>query len=700
MIGSARSTPIGGAGPGIECLRIRAGLKVNSKRPPLLRVLAFALSLAALSGAARAAGWVPIGPTDIGMVLDLAAGSSAIYAGTCNGVYRSEDRGSSWHEAGLQRECVVRVAADPRSDTIYAILDPRYFVSFYPEPRLLRGDFLPGATLWISRDGGQTWAQAPIDSAIAVALDVSEPETAYVSSYGSYYPLAVTHDAGATWSRVPDVPPDTITRLTVDPRDGTIYGVNAYGVIAGAQGAWSQLPLAAAVVAAGSGSDGAVYGAGVDGAPLDVFCRRTTASPEWSCNPGPSVYEGSILEVPGAGTEARRILVSGYFGVWSSDDGGVTWELVAGAPVGYTKALALDPSERFVYAGNDAGVHRSADRGHAWTNVSVGLRSTWIRAIALDPTEPSTIWAGAEGRRSDLSLGIPGLFRSTDSGESWTTSSGPGQPGSITALAIDPQDRLSLYASSWHSLARTRDGGASWSTVGTPRVSGVFGGFVFGLEKDPDPAFPGRVWIATDGVLAKSHDRGQNWFGTILQSVFCLHFDKKQPGTMYAGAAWRDGYMYGSPYGGGFSVHVSRNGGSTWTRSGSETGGAVLALATDPFSENVVYAGTFDGTILRSPDAGATWERWDTEYSGGRVLALLADPVRPGRLYIGGWGGVFRSVDGGRSWYPFSEGLAPYGVFGLAVSPNGRWLYAGTTGGGVFQRDLLTAGREARAVAG
>jgi hypothetical protein len=72
------------------------------------------------------------------------------------------------------------------------------------------------------------------------------------------------------------------------------------------------------------------------------------------------------------------------------------------------------------------------------------------------------------------------------------------------------------------------------------------------------------------------------------------------------------------------------------------------------------------------------------------VLALLADLVRPGNLYVGTWGGLLRSVDGGSSWYPFSEGISPYAVFGLAVSPDGRWLYAGTEGGGVFRRDLTS----------
>ena len=165
-------------------------------------------------------------------------------------------------------------------------------------------------------------------------------------------------------------------------------------------------------------------------------------------------------------------------------------------------------------------------------------------------------------------------------------------------------------------------------------------------------------------------------------------FDPRLPGRIYAGSDWEDGGYY-YPFGLGGSVYRSSNGGATWSRTAADLGASVLSLAIDPFSEDVVYAGTDAGTILRSHDAGVTWERWDTQYPGGfLVLALVADPVRPGRLYAGGWNGVFQSVDGGRNWGSFAEGLSPLGALGLAVSPDGRWLYAGTGGGGLYERDL------------
>lgn len=630
------------------------------------------------SAATAEGGWVPIGPTGVGMVMDLAAGRSAVYAATCNGVYRSSDGGSRWHEAGLQRECVLRLAVDARSDTIYAIVDPHFFVSYYPEPSHLLSNLLLGSSLWVSRDGGRTWTRAPFETAMTVAVDPTEPDTAYVTSYDSYYPLAVTRDSGASWTRVPEVPGEIITGLAIDARDGSIYGASVR-LVERVQGVWSAIELNVSAVAAGSASDGAVYAVG-----FEKFCRKTTAAPAWNCNRFPGSNGMSIVELPESDSEPRRVFVAGFDGVWSSDDGGGTWSHAAGYPVSYTPAIALDPSGTVVYAGNDVGVYRSPDRGETWASSSAGLRSSWIRALALDPVEPATIWAGAERRAFDVFQDVPGLFRSTDGGGSWTSASVAGDPGYVFSLGIDATDRRNLYTGNSGSVDHTHDGGASWSTSSTSSH------FVFGLAVDP--ASSSNVWAATVGGLKKSNNRGQTWSHSLEEDIFSLLFDSRRPGTIYAGAAWEDaGFYY--PFGAGFAVHTSRDGGLTWTPAGSELEGAVTALATDPFSENDVYAGTVAGTILRSPDAGATWERWDTQFPGYPVMALLADPVRPGRLYRAGWGGVFRSEDAGRTWHYFSEGLFPYGAFGLAVSPDGAWLYAGTTGGGVFQRNLAVVDR-------
>ena len=259
-----------------------------------------------------------------------------------------------------------------------------------------------------------------------------------------------------------------------------------------------------------------------------------------------------------------------------------------------------------------------------------------------------------------------------------------GEPGYVFSLGLDPSNPHNLYTGSIGKVDRTSDGGVSWS------IAQALSNFVYALAVDPDSS---EVWAGSDGFLTKSTDGGETWSVALSQSVYSILFDSRHPGTIYAGAAREDQGSY-YPFGSGFAVQTSRDAGATWKRVGTAQEGGVTALATDPFSDNVVYAGTYAGTILRSPDAGATWERWDSHYDGYSVFALVADPARSGQLYIGGWNGVYRSQDGGRSWVLFSEGLETYGVFGLAITPDGARLYAGTTGGGVYRRDLFTAERE------
>ena len=650
--------------------------------PVRRRWLALVVASGLSTGLTQAAGtWIPIGPHDIAMVTALSVGQRALYAGTCNGVYRSDDGGARWREAGLQRACVIRVAADPRSDTIYAVVDHNSFVSYYPDPSHLLGPLSLESTIWVSRDGARSWSQTPITSGEWIAVDPTETDTAYVASYDLiYYPLSVTHDSGATWTRIAEVPPSVYVQVDVDPRDGIVYAVAGGAIAVGDGETWTEVPISVAAVGIGTGSDGAVYAAG-----FQTFCRKTTAAPNWTCGPQAWGTPIDVLEIPATASEGPRILVVGFEGVYVSADAGRSFSLAEGDPVGYTPAIALDPVTSVVYAGNDVGVYRSADRARTWTNSSKGLRSSWVRGLAIDPSDASTIWAGAEGRPWDLHQPVPGLFRSADSGDSWTLASVGGEPGFVFSLDFSTANPQHIFVGTVGSVVRSRDGGSSWLTSSTSSS------YVFGVATDPD--FTANVWAATADGLKKSIDGGATWSDALADSVYSLLYDSRRPGTIYAGSSWeKAGYYY--PFGWGFAIHTSRDKGQSWRRVESENGDAVISLAIDPLSQDVVYAGTYGGAVLRSPDAGATWERWDLQGTGSSVMALAVDAVRSGTLYLGGWGGVLRSTDGGRNWHDFSEGLSPYGVFGLAVSPDGAWLYAGTTGGGVFQRNLLVADRQ------
>jgi hypothetical protein len=78
-----------------------------------------------------------------------------------------------------------------------------------------------------------------------------------------------------------------------------------------------------------------------------------------------------------------------YGGVFKSTDGGDSWGNVTGGDV---QTLAIDPATpTTLYAGMAYyGVSKSIDAGENWVSVNVGLSSTYVRALVVDPTMPTT----------------------------------------------------------------------------------------------------------------------------------------------------------------------------------------------------------------------------------------------------------------------------------------------------------------------
>jgi len=128
------------------------------------------------------------------------------------------------------------------------------------------------------------------------------------------------------------------------------------------------------------------------------------------------------------------------------------------------------------------------------------------------------------------------------------------------------------------------------------------------------------------------------------------------------------------------------NSGITWTQVMSDS--QVNALAINPVTRTVVYAGADGAGVYKSVDGGANWSPVNaglTIYTIVRALAV--DPSNPNVVYAGTFeGGVFRSTDGGMSWSAINSGLTNLNILSLAIDPsNTSVVYAGTQGDGVFK---------------
>jgi photosystem II stability/assembly factor-like uncharacterized protein len=138
-------------------------------------------------------------------------------------------------------------------------------------------------------------------------------------------------------------------------------------------------------------------------------------------------------------------------------------------------------------------------------------------------------------------------------------------------------------------------------------------------------------------------------------------------------------------YAGGRGVSKSSDGGLTWRRSGLGRT-PVLAVAPDPSEAGTLYAGTNAG-VLKSTNAGATWQRLHGTLDGARIRALAIDPRQHRTVFAGTESGVFWSTDGGLSWHRFT-GLPLRPFHALAVDRSAGLLYAGADGGGIFELKL------------
>jgi uncharacterized repeat protein (TIGR02543 family) len=289
--------------------------------------------------------------------------------------------------------------------------------------------------------------------------------------------------------------------------------------------------------------------------------------------------------------------------------------------------LAIDPlTPATMYAGTSGGIFRSPDSGITWTAVNVGLTYPYVRSLAIDPATPSTLYAGTSG----------GIFRSPDSGTTWTAVNAGLTSSWVTSLAIDPLTPTTLYASSYGGVFRSTNSGTTWTAAGL------------------------TSWVVRSLAITP---------------------------TM----------LYAATHGGG--VFRSPDGGTTWTAVNAGLINTYLgALAIDPVTPTTLYAtslhvGTYyTGGVFRSTDSGDHWTAVSSGLSTLDISSVAINPATPSTLYAGSRGdGVFRSTHSSDHWTAVNVGLTNANVQCLAIDPlTPATMYAGTDGGGVFRYDAAS----------
>lgn len=287
----------------------------------------------------------------------------------------------------------------------------------------------------------------------------------------------------------------------------------------------------------------------------------------------------------------------------------------------------------------ETSILRTTDLGVTWTRV--GYPPGGASALAADPVTPQVIFAS----------GPNGIFKSTDSGQTWQ-SVYPFTPSFSTGLplAIDPGNHLYIAAlTPAGTLIRSVDGGATWSVGGA--VCGTSPCDVeLPAELIADPTGSGTLLVLSLGSISISRDWGVTFQALPGFGPSAAAFDPSHPGWIYV--------AYSAGVSG--SVYQTTDYGETWTQKASPPGtfSAITAIAVDPDQPSTLVALALGG-IYTSTDGASSW-----------TLKKSTSNFSPNTSPIGFNTFLLVPESCNASGGLFTLGDASPGSFGVAFSPD------------------------------
>ncbi len=349
-------------------------------------------------------------------------------------------------------------------------------------------------------------------------------------------------------------------------------------------------------------------------------------------------------------------------GHWTSASTGLTSSASPSASGSTASMLALDPIHAgTLYAGTFGGVFKTTNGGGKWVSSSSGFTSNpSIQTLALDPVTSTTLYAGT---------GSKGVYKSTDGGAHWTPMNGGLTILNVQALLVDPQNPATVYAGTENfgfnpSLFKSTNGGVNWSVLG----GGLAVGAVAALAASPANASTLYAVIANDfnnPVLQVSTNGGLNWSQLLQANGF------KMTALAVGGSA--------GPVAPALSIGRSGNNDAlSWPV--ASTG---YKLQSTPTLGPVNWQNVPQSVVTQNGENVVTVPISDMQAYYRLILTGTAPAASP-TLYLGtdqiSDQGVFRSVDGGKTWYV--NGLEGNTVNALVVNPaDATTVYAGLMGG-------------------
>ncbi len=527
--------------------------------------------------------------------------------------------------------------------------------------------------LFRSPDLGRTWQ--PRNQGLgepwisAIALDPFNPNRLWVTTISGG--LYRSGDAGGHWRRLGSglPPPQADFVLLADPaRRNWVFGLHGMSLYR-SQDAGATWHLARNGVSAVTfDAAGTLYlGRGPDvlrSSDGRTF-RRVSSSPT-------GMTRVSVLAVHHR--RPRELWVGDGPLVWRSLDGGATWtEQGQPATVAIRRLVPHSRLAGVLYAVAGNKLWKSVDAGATWTQLALDATGkASVATLAVDARTPGRLvvglWALQHPGGVFVGIGAGAHFRSISAG---------GPALAVGDFAVDPRDPRRIAAvAGFVGVLLTKDGGVNWELASSEVVAGIP---PFPSDVAFDPLVDGRLYVLDANGLARSDDGGATWSVSPLPAGLCtcvwLEPDPVVADRLYAGG-----------YGG---LVRSDDAGASWT---ALQGYHIPSLVYDAFRFLVDPADpghlfvlgfvptggnprlpVYEPRLIESADAGASWVRSD-ETLPAPPVAIAADPVDFDRPWVATERALYRAGGSG-DWQLVSDALS---LFDLRAGADGVLLGLGT----------------------
>lgn len=582
-----------------------------------------------------------------------------------DGVYRSSDAGKTWTHLGLDRvRQISRVRIHPNNpDLVYVAAQGSPHA---PNPE--RG-------IYRSQDGGQNWELVlQVDErtgASDLSMDATNPRILYAAFWEHQrlpWQVVSGGPGSSIWKSIDGG--DTWTKLTKGLPEGIMGKIGISVSPADPQRIWALIEA----------EEGGLYRSDNGGKDWKLInADRVLRARSW--------YYMHVFADP---REPETVYVLNA-PMLKSTDGGKTFTPIP-TPHGDNHDLWIHPDHnQIMINANDGGSNISFNGGANWSTQANQPTAQFYRVNA-DNRSPYWIYGG---QQDNSSVAIPNQVN----GRGIKNEDFHAVGGCESAYcAFDPDNPRFVYAGCYQGiideydqeLEHTKDVMAyPYLGLGT-RPKDVKYRFNWNapiLVSQHDPS----VIYHCGNVVLKSSNRGLSWTeispdltrniaehleagggpitnegagGEVYHTIMYLAEDPKDPQTLWAGAD--DGL-----------VHISRNGGTTWTEitpigagegivncievSMHQPGTAYLAFTRYKFND-------FTPHIFVTTDYGQTWTRKVNGIAPeAHVRVVRSDPDREGLLYAGTETGLYLSMDKGDHWQPFQRNLPIVPITDLKV---------------------------------